>query len=161
MRIFGFLIALFLLACSNLSSPRFSKNFYEEKRLQLTRKSELIENGKTALVAFSTYVSSLDFKTYPNGEVFLVELAFENDKIKFDDLSFSLLGRKPFKVQKVSQIMQKTQKFFIHSQWNELYLVFFESVSPMETTDIVLKMHIRGRAQELSFDYSYIVENVL
>ena len=127
----------------------------------MTRKAELIENGKTALVAFSTYMSDLDFQTYPKGEVFLMEIAFEDERIKFSDLSFSLLGKKPIKIKKVSKKMQETQKFFSHSHWNELYLLSFESVLPIETANIVLKMHIKGKEQELLFDYSYIVENVL
>lgn len=151
----------FLMGCSNLDHSRFSKDFYEEKRLQLTRKSELIVKDKVKLVAFATYMSELDFETYPKGEVFLVEIAFNDETITMKDISFSLLDRKPLKIQKVSPKMQKKQKLFKHSPWNQMYLITFKPILPIETTKILLEMKVKGQSADLFFDYSYIVENVL
>lgn len=148
------------MGCSNLSNPRFSEGFYEEKRLQLTRKADLIENGRVSLVAFATYLSDLESGKYPKNEVFLVEIAFESDKIKPKDISFSLLEEKPLSVKKLSSREEKELRVFRHSPWNRIFLVRFDAVSPVNITNVVLKMHIR-KTQELVFDYSYVVENVL
>lgn len=149
------------MGCSNLNHPRFSKNFYDEKRMQLTRKADLIENQKTALVAFSTYLSDLESDRYPNNEVFLIEIAFENEKIKPKDISFTLLDKAPIKVQKLSKKDEKAMRLYRHSPWNECFIVYFDSVLPIDITNVALKMHIKGYEQELVFDYSYVVENVL
>lgn len=156
----GIFFIFFLIGCSNLSNPRFSEGFYEEKRLQLTRKADLIENGRALLVAFATYLSDLESGKYPKNEVFLIEVAFESDKIKPKDISFSLLGKKPLSVKKLSSKEEKALRVFRHSPWNQVFLVSFDAVSPVDITNVVLKMHIR-KTRELVFDYSYVVENVL
>ena len=145
---------LFLCGCSNLNDSRFSKNFYEEKRMQLTRKAEWIENQRTKLVAFSTFMSHLDFEAYPEGEVFLVEIVFEDSKLSFKDISFSLLGEKPIKIEKIKD---EDKGVYRHSPWNVLYMVYFDSVSPSDVSKIVLEMKVKGEI--LKFDYSYVVEN--
>lgn len=161
MRILWALGMFLLVGCSNLENPRFSKGFYEEKRLQLTRKADLIEGDKTSLVAFATYLSDLETESYPKNEVFLVEIVFENEKIKPKDISYTLLGKKPIKVKKLSKSEEKKLKAYRHSPWNELFIVYFDAVLPIDIANVVLKMHVKGRKQELIFDYSYVVENIL
>lgn len=161
MRIFFLLLALFFLGCSNLNNPRFSEGFYEEKSLQLTRKATLIGEEKTELVAFSTYISELNPQSFPRGEVFLVEVIFENEKIKPKDVSFLLFDKKPLKVKELSKKDEKLYRFYRHSSWSELFLVYFDSLLPVDVANVVLKMLVASRNQSLEFDYSYVVSNKL
>lgn len=147
------------MGCSNLNNPRFSKGFYEEKSLQLTRRATLSNQGKTEIIAFSTYVSELDPHAFPQGEVFLVEVVFENENLKFKDLSFSLFGKKPLKLERISKKGQKL--FYRHNSWSELFLVYFDSMLPVDAASVVLNMLIIPRNQSLEFDYSYVVSNQL
>lgn len=149
------------MGCSNLSNPRFSKGFYEEKSLQLTRKATLVGKEKTEIVAFSTYVSELDPRAFPKGEVFLVEVIFENESIKPKDVSFLLFNKKPLKIKRLSKKDEKLYKFYRHSSWSELFLIYFDSMFPVDAANIVLKMLIVPKEQSLKFDYSYVVSNKL
>lgn len=161
MRVFFLLLGLIFWGCSNLNNPRFSKGFYEEKSLQLTRKATLIGKEKTDIVAFSTYVSELDPQTFPKGEVFLVEVIFENENIKPKDLSFLLFGKKPLEIKRLSKKDQKLYRFYRHNSWSELFLVYFDSMLPVDAASVVLKMLIAPKDQSLEFDYSYVVSNQL
>lgn len=148
-----------LWGCSNLSDPRFSKDYYNERMLQLTRKSNLIANDKTKLVIFSTFLSRLDSQKYEDGEYFFVEVDFVDEKIKFKDLSFSLLGESPKKVEKIKNLKQYNVS--THAPWNECYLVVFESVYPTEISKLALEIKVRGYEKRLLFDYGFRVENIL
>lgn len=159
--IFWFFLSFVFFGCSNLNNPRFSEGFYEEKRIQLTRKDSLIEKDRASLVAFSTYLSDLESDKYPRQEVFLIEIAFEDERIKPKDITYTLLEKAPTKIQKLSKSQEKAMRVYRHSPWNQLFLVYFDAVLPMDISNVILKMHIKGKKQELSFDYSYIVENVL
>lgn len=161
LRIFFLLLALIFLGCSNLNNPRFSEGFYEEKSLQLTRKATLIEKNKTELVAFSTYISELDPQNFPKGEVFLVEVIFENEKIKPKDVSFLLFDKKPLKIKRVSKKDEKLYRFYRHNSWSELFLIYFDSMLPVDAANVVLKMRVTSKDQSLEFDYSYVVSNKL
>lgn len=161
LRFFFLSLALIFLGCSNLNNPRFSEGFYEEKSLQLTRKATLIEKEKTEIVAFSTYISELDPKSFPKGEVFLVEVVFENEKIKPKDVSFLLFDKKPLKIKRISKKDEKLYRFYRHNSWSELFLVYFNSMFPVDAANVVLKMLIASRSQSLDFNYSYVVSNKL
>lgn len=158
LRVFYCIIAVFFCACSNLDSERFSKDFFEERRVQLTRKVELIANGKTRLVAFCTYVSQLDSKKYPDGEYFFLEIDFVDEKIKMSDLQFTLLGEKPLEI---TTIPHNDKEFFQHTHWNQGYLLRFDSVPRTEYAVLSLMLKVKGYPDNLKFNYGFKVENIL
>lgn len=158
LRVFYCIIAVFFCACSNLDSERFSKDFFEERRVQLTRKVELIANGKTRLVAFCTYVSQLDSKKYPDGEYFFLEIDFVDEKIKMSDLQFTLLGEKPLEI---TTIPHNDKEFFQHTHWNQGYLLRFDSVPRTEYAVLSLMLKVKGYSDNLKFNYGFKVENIL
>lgn len=158
MRVLYCALALVFCACSNLDSERFSKDFYEERRVQLTRKAELIAKDKTQLVVFCTYVSQLDSKKYPDGEYFFIEVAFENEKIKMSDLQFTLLGEKPIEI---TTIPNNDKDFFQHTHWNKGYLLRFSSVPRTEYAVLSLTLRVKGYPDNLKFNYGFKVENIL
>lgn len=158
LRVFYCIIAVFFCACSNLDSERFSKDFFEERRVQLTRKVELIANGKTRLVAFCTYVSQLDSKKYPDGEYFFLEIDFVDEKIKMSDLQFTLLGEKPLEI---TTIPHNDKEFFQHTHWNQGYLLRFDSVPRTEYAVLSLMLKVKDYPDNLKFNYGFKVENIL
>lgn len=158
LRILYCVIAVVFCACSNLSSERFSKDFYEERRMQLTRKVELIDKGKTQLVVFCTYVSQLDSVKYPEGEYFFIEVAFENEKLKMSDLQFTLLDEKPIEI---TTIPHNDKEFFQHTHWNQGYLLRFDSVPRTEYAILSLVLKVKGYSEVLKFNYGFKVENIL
>lgn len=158
LRVFYCIIAVFFCACSNLDSERFSKDFFEERRVQLTRKVELIANGKTRLVAFCTYVSQLDSKKYPDGEYFFLEIDFVDEKIKMSDLQFTLLGERPLEI---TTIPHNDKEFFQHTHWNQGYLLRFDSVPRTEYAVLSLMLKVKGYPDNLKFNYGFKVENIL
>lgn len=159
LKIFVLAFVCVLWGCSNLSDPRFSKDYYDERRLQLTRKSNLIADEKTKLVAFSTFLSRLDSQKYEDGEYFFVEIDYVDEKIKFKDLTFSLLGESPIKIEKIKDIKQ--YNIYTHAPWNECYLVVFESVYPTEISKLALEIKVKGYEKRLLFDYGFRIENIL
>lgn len=156
-RIWLWLWALMFYACSNLDDPRFSKNFYEEKMMQVTRKSEIVENGKTQVVMFSTYLTELDKEKYEDGEYFFIEIDFVDEKTSIKDVSFFLAGFSPLEVK----YLKNPQKlgYHIHSPWNKGYLVKFEDISQTEVA--TLKLIVKIKKWEMKFDYSFKYESVL
>lgn len=151
-------IAFFLYACSNLDSPHFSKDFIDERRMQLTRKVELVAENKTLLVVFCTYVSQLDSKKYPDGEYFFVEVDFVDEKLKMSDLQFTLLDEKP---TEITTIPHNDKDFFQHTHWNEGYLLRFDSVPRTEYAILSLDLKVKGYSEVLKFNYGFKVENIL
>lgn len=126
--------------------------------MQLTRKVELIADGKVHLVVFCTYVSQLDSEKYPDGEYFFVEVAFEDERLKIGDLSFTLLGEKPLEM---TTIPHNDKDFFQHTRWNEGYLLRFESVPRTEYAILSLDLRVKGYSKVLKFNYGFKVENIL
>ena len=120
-RVWLWLYALIFCACSNLDDPRFSKNFYEEKMMQVTRKSEIVLKGKTQIVMFSTYLSELDREKYSDGEYFFIEIDFEDEKKGIKDVEFVLAGHTPAEIKYIKN--PKKEGFYIHSPWNRGYLI--------------------------------------
>lgn len=151
-------IAILFCACSNLNSPHFSKDFIEERRMQLTRKVELVAGDKTRLVVFCTYVSQLDSEKYPDGEYFFVEVDFVDDKLKMSDLQFTLLDEKPLEI---TTIPHNDKDFFQHTHWNEGYLLRFDSVPRTEYAVLSLDLRVKGYPNVLRFNYGFKVENIL
>lgn len=127
----------------------------------MTRKATLISKEKTEIVAFSTYVSELDPQTFPKGEVFLVEVIFENENIKPRDISFLLFDKKPLSIKRISKKDEKLYRFYRHNSWSELFLIYFDSMLPVDAASVMLKMLIAPKDQSLEFDYSYVVSNKL
>lgn len=158
LKILYVIIAFFFSACSNLDSERFSKDFVEERRVQLTRKAELIVEGKTRLVAFCTYVSQLDSEKYPDGEYFFLEIDFADEKINIGDLQFSLLGERPVEI---TTVHYGDRDFFQHTHWNKGYLLRFSSVPRTEFAILSLILKIKNYPNILKFDYGFKVENIL
>ena len=115
-RVWLWLYALIFCACSNLDDPRFSKNFYEEKMMQVTRKSEIVLKGKTQIVMFSTYLSELDREKYSDGEYFFIEIDFEDERKGIKDVEFVLAGHTPAEIKYIKN--PKKEGFYIHSPWN-------------------------------------------
>lgn len=155
-----FLLGLYSLvfcACSNLDDPRFSENFYQEKMMQVTRKSEIIVEGKTQIVMFTTYLSELDREKYENGEYFFVEIDFEDEKIGIRDVHFFLAGYKPVEIKFIKN--PNKEGFFVHSPWNKGYLVRFDSIPQTEISTLKLIAKIKNK--EMKFDYSFKNESVL
>ncbi|RDU69479.1 hypothetical protein CQA62_02185 [Helicobacter cholecystus] len=154
--LFG-LYALLMCACSNLSDPRFSKDFYEEKMMQLTRKGEIIAKNKTQVVMFVTYLSELNREKYEDGEYFFVEISFEDEKLGIKDINFSLAGDSPIEIAYIKD--PQKQNFYIHSPWNKGYLVKFEPVAQTELATLNLLAMI-GK-EVMVFDYSFKHEGIL
>lgn len=154
--LFG-IYALLMCACSNLDDPRFSKDFYEEKMMQLTRKSELISKNKTQVVMFVTYLTELDREKYEDGEYFFVEISFENEKLSIKDVKFSLAGYSPAEVKYIKN--PQKEKFHIHSPWNKGYLVKFDPIPQTEIATLNLLATVKGEV--MVFDYSFKYESVL
>lgn len=151
-------IAVLFCACSNLNSPHFSKDFIEERRMQLTRKVELVTGDKTRLVVFCTYISQLDSDKYPDGEYFFIEVDFIDKKLGIKDLQFSLLDEKPLEI---TTIPYSDKDFFQHTHWNEGYLLRFDSVPRTEFAVLSLDLKVKGYSEILKFNYGFKVENIL
>lgn len=143
--------------CSNLNSGYFSEGFYKEKALQLTRKATFLKDGKAQIIAFSTYLSELNPQEFPDEEVFFIEVVFENENIQPKDLSFSLFGKEPTQLLKLSKQDEERYRLYRHSPWSELFLVHFDLTLLIDSTNIVLKMLIKPEDEVLEFDYSYVV----
>lgn len=156
-RVWLWLYALIFCACSNLDDPRFSKNFYEEKMMQVTRKSEIVLKGKTQIVMFSTYLSELDREKYSDGEYFFIEIDFEDEKKGIKDVEFVLAGHTPAEIKYIKN--PKKEGFYIHSPWNRGYLVRFDSIPQTEIATLNLIAKFEGR--EMRFDYSFKDESIL
>ncbi|ANV98631.1 hypothetical protein BBW65_07395 [Helicobacter enhydrae] len=147
----GFCI-FWVLGCSNLSDMRFSQGFAKEKQMQLTRKADVIVDGRTIMSAFCIYLNELKPDVYQGGEYFVVELSSE-EKVSAKALRFLLFDQPPVEVKEIVKNPNHLQEFQKHSQWNQLFLVRFAPVWQADIPKLALLVEVDKFA--MKFDYSY------
>ncbi|SQB98653.1 hypothetical protein [Helicobacter fennelliae] len=92
MRFFlALLFAIFLSSCSNYLQQNLHPSVLEEKKIQATRKAEIINDNKVEILFLATYLNEIENSFYQNLEYFFVEIYTPNhEPINLKRIHFQL-----------------------------------------------------------------------
>lgn len=169
MRIFVCVLCVLIFsACSDISknslipSARDSNNEQEkrlERKVQSSRKAEIVQGKYTPFVAIATYLNDVD-NINAKREVFLIELYEKKpdskiaDKLSFDLISHNVSMRSLF-VTRLNP-SQYTDILRPKNPYNALFVVEFESISKKHRETMKLQLTIKDEGT-MSFDFGYPV----
>lgn len=169
MRVFAPILCVLIFgACSDISKNSLipsakDSNIEQEKRLerkiQASRKGEIMQGKYTPFVAIATYLNDVD-NINAKREVFLVELYEKKpdskiqDKLSFDLISHNVSMQSLF-VTRLNP-NQYTDILRPKNPYNALFVVEFESISKKHRETMKLKLTIKDEGA-MSFDFGYPV----
>lgn len=167
MRAFVCILCAFIFsACSDISksslipSAQDSDNAQEkrlERKIQSSRKAEIIEGKYTPFVAIATYLNDVD-NINAKREVFLIELYEKKPDSKIaDKLSFELISHNVSMQSLFVTRLNPSQYTDIlrpKNPYNALFVVEFESISKKHRETMKLQLNIKDKGS-MSFDFGY------
>lgn len=166
------LCALFTLGCSDFYRKDFvhitsalqsaeEDKTHLEKSVQAMRKSQIMQDNQIRVLGITRYVNQIDPQLLDSDEkkyqVFWVELYDKSDKLRANDLLFTLSTSyksiKPLKVVKLTR--QELGAFAPDIAYNDVYKVIFKSIGERGRDTTQLKLEIKG-VGKMNFYYGYV-----
>ncbi|PAF52767.1 hypothetical protein [Helicobacter sp. 13S00477-4] len=149
-----FLIALFFLGCNSYYIDSYKPDIIAEKKIQASRKGQIIKNQKPVVIAVATHLNEVDDVVYGGREYFFVEIFSEDQSIFLNDMiDFTLFKKPPIWVREI-----KKDEFdeILHSsnKWSKVYLIAFNKLDPLSSRNAKLIMEVYGLGK-IVFDFAY------
>lgn len=150
-----FFIFIFLIyGCNSYYNISYKPDIVAEKKIQASRKAEIIKDNKPLVIAVAVHLNEVDDIVYGGREYFSVEIFSEDKNIFLNNMiSFYLFGKSPIwsreiKKDEYDEILQPSNK------WSKLYLVAFDKLDPLDSrkAKLVIEVYHVGK---MVFDFSY------
>lgn len=148
-----------MIPTTNVQNLELNKKL--ERKVQNSRKAEIIEGKIASYVAIATYLNDVDYIKEPR-EVFLVELyekkpnpniqKFLNFKLSSSDISQDSLFITRLKPSQYTDILRPKNPY------NALFIVEFESISKKHRETMNLQLSIKNGDENVGvmlFDFGY------
>ncbi|PAF53430.1 hypothetical protein BKH42_05755 [Helicobacter sp. 13S00482-2] len=147
--------AIFIFfGCTSYYEDTYKPDIIFEKKIQASRKGEILKNKKPILVAVAIHLNEVDNVIYGGREYFFVEIFSENKGIFLNDMiEFTLFGKTPIWSREITrddfdEILHPSNK------WSKTFLVAFEKLDPLASRDAKLMMKVYDLGQ-IVFDFAY------
>lgn len=173
---FLLIFALLFSGCG-LYYNSYKPDLLLEKKINQSRKSQIIKDGKTELVAVATYLNNVEPKIYNSDrEYFYIEIFSELDIPLLEYMHFSLSGKAVVNeissVGITSNVSESSEAAFLwireigkdeddkvlslENKWSKGYLVAFDSLDYQQKKNMVLKIDI-DNVGSMTFNFTYKV----
>lgn len=140
-----------------LYDDSYKPNVLLEKKINQTRKSQIIKNGKTEVIAIATYLNNVDSRIYRDGrEYFFVEIFSELEIPLLESLHFSLTGDVEFMWIREVEKGEMEGILNIYNRWGRGFLIAFDELVYQQKKDMALKVEIEN-VGEMEFNFGYKV----
>lgn len=153
-RILYFVIPLFLLSgCSTFFSSENNLDILDEKKVQASRKSEIIKDKKILMSMVVTHLNEVSVTAYYNREYFFVEIFQEDINDTLPLIDYSLNNQEPLWIREIKK--DEFDKILSPSnKWSKCYLLAFKSLSNLGSRSMILKAKVASQG-EMEFDFSF------
>ena len=128
-----------------------------EKKINQTRKSQIIKRGKTEVVAIATYLNNVDSRIYRDGrEYFFVEIFSELEIPLRESLHFRLTGNS--ELIWIREISEDEMEGIlnVYNRWGRGFLIAFNEIAYQQKKDMKLTLEIENIGT-MEFNFSYKV----
>ncbi|PAF44251.1 hypothetical protein [Helicobacter sp. 11S02596-1] len=149
-----FLSIVLLSGCTSYYADGYRPDVIAERKIQASRKGEIIKNHQPVLVAVATHLNEVDDVVYGNREYFFVEIFSERQDVFYRGvIHFSLFGKPPIWVREIAPdeydtILQSSNR------WSRTFLIAFEKLAPLASRKAKLVMDVYDFG-EITFDFTY------
>lgn len=148
-------------ACTNYFESGYHPQMLEEKKIQATRKFQILRDEKIDLVVFATHLNEIERSYYKNLEYFFIELYAPSQepinlhRVKMELFSANGVWEEPHYIRKLAQD-EYDEVLKPINKWSSCYLVAYEKL-PLDKSDHAkLRISIDGEPQVLDFSYFVI-----
>lgn len=171
---FLLIFALLFSGCG-LYYNSYKPDFLLERKINQSRKSQIIKNGKTELVAVATYLNNVEPDIY-NGdrEYFYIEIFSELDIPLLEYMHFSLSGKAINNVIEssdfTSSVIKNSDATFLwireikkdendkvlslENKWSRGYLIAFDGLDYLQKKHMILSLDI-DNVGSMKFNFAY------
>lgn len=147
-----FLLFLFFQGCNSFfSNNHYTLDIVSEKKVQASRKGEIIRGNKVLAIATVTHLNEVSALVYHGREYFFVELYSEDDIGDF--IEYDLNNSNPLWVREIAQD-EFDEILKPNNKWSRCFLVAFNAIGGIGAREIVLNMNIIGLGT-MKFDFSF------
>ena len=156
-RILCVVLGAFWLGSCGLYDDSYKPSVLLEKKINQTRKSQIIRGGKTEVVAIATYLNNVDSRIYANGrEYFFVEIFSELEIPLRESLHFSLTDNVEFMWIREVGASEMEDILSVYNRWARGFLIAFDELSYQQKKNMKLTLEIEN-VGTMEFDFGYKV----
>lgn len=128
-----------------------------EKKINQTRKSQIIKDGKTTAIAIATYLNNVDSRIYTDGrEYFFVEIFSELEIPLRESLHFSLTNNVEFMWIREVELDEMEGILSVYNRWARGFLIAFDELEYQQKKNMKLTLEIEN-VGTMEFDFGYKV----
>lgn len=152
------IIAILLNGCG-LYKDGYKPTVLLEKKINQSRKSQIIKNGKTEIVAIATYLNNVDSRIYRGErEYFFVEIFSELEIPLMESLHFSLTNNVEFMwIREIDEAEMKADNIMdTYNRWGRGFLIAFDELEYQQKKNMKLTLEV-DNVGTMIFDFSYKV----
>ena len=142
-----------LCGCNSFFSNSYGFDIITEKKMQSSRKSEIIRDNRVEITTIITHLNEISPITYNNREYFFVEVYGEEPSNYEGMIDYMLNGEKPLWIREV-QSDEFDEILSPSNRWSKCYLLAFRAVGKLASRDLLLDMKVIGLG-DMSFDFGF------
>ncbi len=155
-------LACAFVSCTNYFEKGYHPELLEERKIQATRKFQIIRNDKIDLVVFATYLNDIERTYYKNLEYFFIEIyAPSQEPIIFKRLRIDLAtrdGKSWLEPQYIRLLNKNEYDEVLHpiNKWSNCYLVAFAKSTLIDTDKMLLRIVVDEQEEKLDYSFKVI-----
>lgn len=155
-------IILITFLCVLISGCGLYKDGYKpdillEKKINQSRKAQIIRDGKSQVVAIATHLNNVDSRIFSQGrEYFFIEIFSEVDIPLAESLHFSLTNNIDFIWMREIPHDEMEGVLSVYNRWARGFLIAFDELEYQQKKNMKLFMEVEN-VGVMIFDFSYKV----
>ncbi|PAF48400.1 hypothetical protein BKH46_00355 [Helicobacter sp. 12S02634-8] len=149
-------VCMFVLlsGCVSYYSGGYKPDVIVERKIQASRKGEIIKDEKPIVVAVATHLNEVDNVVYGGREYFFVEIFSERQDVFYHGMiSFTLFGKPPIWVREIKKD-EYDEILSASNKWSRTFLVAFDVLDPLASRKAKLVMDIYD-VGKITFNFAY------
>lgn len=159
---FASVFACGIAGCTSYFEKGYHPAVLEEKKIQSTRKIQIIKDGKIDLVIFATYLNDIEQNFYKNQEYFFVEFyAPSQEPLNLKRIQLEIATKdsekweSPLYMRKIPP-NEYDNIFMPLNKWSSCYLVAFEKSENIDDEKVRLRVRVDEKVDIFDFSFKVI-----
>lgn len=134
----------------------FKPQVLAEKKILSSRKAEIIQNNKVAIVVIATYLNNVNPDIYNTREYFFIEVFSELDIPLLESMQFSIINNERFLWIREVNKDEFDDVINVSNKWSRGFLIAFDNIDEYDKKNMKLNLII-DNVGEMNFDFTYEV----
>lgn len=134
----------------------FKPQVLAEKKILSSRKAEIIQNNKVAIVVIATYLNNVNPDIYNTREYFFIEVFSELDIPLLESMQFSITNNERFLWIREVNKDEFDDVINVSNKWSRGFLIAFDNIDEYDKKNMKLNLII-DNVGEMNFDFTYEV----